>query len=248
MFQTIGNKFIKNAMLERYDELYPHLPHMEFYSRLKVLEMLRMYKTVFLKPSNGARGNGVIKLTRKNSKEIIAMNSWGEKKTITPFNLPTWSKKQYVAQQGINIVTYKGNNFDIRVHMQKLKDWETTGIACKVCKGNLFAPVFKYGGWLEHYETVLETFPAEHVEYVKMQIDYLSMCVSEFLTNEMPGIQELGLDLVISNQYHIYILEVNTNPINRGFKTIDTDMHKKVSETKKKLLKAETQNIDFDSW
>jgi hypothetical protein len=121
------NKWKVHTLLNQNRELHPYLPETLILNQANLSYMLSKYNMLYLKPSNGSLGWGIIKV-RKNEKGTLSFSfarrrryrSEAENAADLMIKTSKFRKnKPYIVQQGISLAKYKGNHFDIRIIYQK---------------------------------------------------------------------------------------------------------------------------------
>jgi hypothetical protein len=137
--RTLGSKWIKTKVLLQNKQLRSLVPQTVMFNRTSLLTMLNKFKMVYIKPVHGSAGQGVMKV-EKFSPTKYRYQVGATPRTFNSFeqlfNSITKSKlkRTYLVQQGIYLLKYKSNPFDVRIMVQKSpnRTWETTGYIGRV--------------------------------------------------------------------------------------------------------------------
>ena len=206
------------------------IPETQPYSQAKLKEMLERHPIVYLKPSNGTGGAGVVQL-KKTSQGIssqyrtrsmkvgkkhystmdsmyTAMNSWVRKENIRGGT--------FMLQQGLNLELVPGRWADIRLFIQKngMGEWEVTGLGVRLAAAgspntNLIAPGnkgYSFKPFMEKY------FGEEKTRQIRQECDELAMDTVKVIESHFGTMMEFGMDIGIEKNGRVWLLEVNPKP------------------------------------
>ncbi|HQD89638.1 MAG TPA: YheC/YheD family protein [Syntrophomonadaceae bacterium] len=229
------NKWKVHQMLLTNPWLHKHLPETRPLTAENLEEMLKIYKIVYVKPSNGSLGLGIIRVTldQKGNLNYVVHRSKRFRSVAdnaTDFMSRTRkirADKPYIVQQGINIATYHGSPFDIRIIYQKNRhgEWQI---------GKKFARVAPKGSSVSNLSSGGKALPikilmramfrkADLIEEKNRQIKEVCYQVAQTIEKTSQMIYgELGLDLGLDKSGHIWLIEVNSKPR----KTTETQLSK----------------------
>ena len=199
-------------------------------------DMLGTHTLVYIKPDRGTYGIGVVSVEQLHSQNADAdetpTTSYKlryEQKTEIFTSLESLHKslstlfqgQTYLIQQGIDLLSHKGNPFDLRVLTQKSPSgqWVSTGIIGRVAANNKIITNHHSGGVVRHYKPLMtEHMTAEEAENIRRELNMLGVNVAAQLQKSYPNLKEIGLDVAIDGRWNIWILEVNTKPALFPFK------------------------------
>ncbi|TXK76972.1 YheC/YheD family protein [Paenibacillus sp. N3.4] len=217
---TLGSKWTKTKMLLMNKELKTYVPETRIYNHTNLRTMLNKYKMVYVKPVNGSFGQGVIRVDQDNvgkyryqsGKTIHAFRSFDPLFTSLNKNK---SKKSYIVQQGIHLLTYKKKIFDTRIMVQKnaSKKWEATGYIGRVAHPKKIVTNFHNSGKPLPLELLLASYMKDpkKKEYIA-QLKRLGYNIAKQFQKNHAGFKEIGVDVGIDKQLKPWIIEVNTAP------------------------------------
>ncbi|WP_082053034.1 YheC/YheD family protein [Gordoniibacillus kamchatkensis] len=218
----VHSKWAKTKVLLSDPAIGRHIPPTKKLTAATLEEMLHQHKMVYVKPSIGAFGNGVIRVEwRPNTPQPYRYQRGLKKRQFDSFGemsrslLKLTSVRSYLIQQGIHLLTYRKKRFDIRVMVQKNTkgNWETTGIIGRVGDPRKVVTNVHNGGTLVPVEKLMEHYlPASRKSSFLQELRTLGVKVGQTLTNRYPGLKEIGIDVAVDNQVLPWILEVNTAP------------------------------------
>lgn len=197
--------------------LRTYLPHTIGYSRQNLKRALTMnnYSSLFIKPSSGSVGDGVIKLTKQEN-GIWNMHWKRGKPTRNPLGKTVnflekyIGKQRYIIQEAIPLATYKGRPYDLRVSVQRGTNgvWQITGMVGKVAAAGRHVTNVAKGGKVRRCE---ELFQASGFspESMKQSISKASLDIAKFLGKKLPHLADIGLDIGVDQRGNIKLIEMN---------------------------------------
>ncbi len=226
------NKWKVHQLLITNPSLKNNLPNTMELTKDNLSLMLNLYNIVFVKPSDGSLGQGIIRVVKdekgslhytiyrkKRSKKLAANidDFMGKTKKVR-------GEKPYIVQQGLDLATYKGSPFDLRIIYQKngLGEWVITKKFVRVAAKGSNVSNLSIGGKAEVSKKVLR-FLFKKAELIEMKNEEIkNLCFTIATTLEMVSNQtygELGLDIGIDKKGNPWLIEVNSKPR----KTTETD-------------------------
>jgi glutathione synthase/RimK-type ligase-like ATP-grasp enzyme len=220
---SIGKMRKHIVMLQR-PVLRPYIPETYWFTPSRTLRMLRRYPSIFIKPNHGSGGTGIILVKRMRNKYEVrcsgnrkVVGSESLYKTIQSYRKPS---ERYLVQRGIRLAKYNGSIFDVRVYMQKPKSkWIVSGMVARVAAPNQFVTNYQKGGHGEPLHKVFSTLFANNRRKVNAclnRMTKLSLIIAETI-NRRYSIRELGIDIGIEKDGHIWIIEANSKPGHKLF-------------------------------
>ncbi|WP_284637722.1 YheC/YheD family endospore coat-associated protein [Paenibacillus silviterrae] len=222
---NVVSKLEIHHILSNHRKLLPYLPATHTVSEQSVRDLLNQNACLFLKPGTASVGNGIIRIRREKKALLAEFNQLGRTKT-RKVGLKAIVKmvrkqrgKNYLIQQGISLMKYKGNPVDFRVSIQKDGSgrWQYTGMVGKIarkgaivtnlhCGGTSMkaAELFKHWGWNQML--------------IECKVAKLGLRVARALERELPHIADLGLDVAIDDQQHPWFIEANFRDLRVTFR------------------------------
>ncbi len=199
----------------------------------QILDMIRRYPMVYFKPVDGFMGMGIYQVILYKN-QVIARYRRKNKNiskiyfSIQEFikeHLPSKKRRNYVVQQGINLIKKDGQSLDFRIHLNKniRNEWEATGIGAKVAGRGSITTHVKAGGKIISPSAVLrELFPDQSTILLE-QLEINSIKIAKALEESFnKPIGELGIDMGIDENRNIWMFEANSKPGRSIFQKIDT--------------------------
>ena len=219
---TFLNKRQVHELLIKDEETRRLLPETQPYQPARLRNMLEKYRTVYLKPTNGSLGQGIIRVTVSGGKWICQYAE--SSRTVTRvFKDPKEAIRQlrrkvsptrYIIQQGLNLVTCEGRPVDFRVLVQKNKkgQWSVTSSVGRIANHKNIVSNLARGGTLRKAGEVLAAVQSIN----KPTLSYLrrrAIAIAEaFERLSQKHFAELGVDLVLDKAGQLWLLELNSKP------------------------------------
>ncbi|KGX92588.1 hypothetical protein N781_14755 [Pontibacillus halophilus JSM 076056 = DSM 19796] len=197
-------------------------------SEEKLERLLHKHKSLYVKPINGSKGEGIKKLSINSSNRVYECEYYqGEKNIHQRYHqFSELYKQQYpsglygtIVQPEIELMTKRKTPMDFRVHTNKNErnQWEVTAICTKFAgKGSVTTHV-KRGGSLH---TLEEVFGKDQEEKIRKKLTKVALELAkavEQIEGEQP-LGEIGFDLGIDADGHVWLFEANSKP---GFAILD---------------------------
>lgn len=211
--------------LAKHPEAKRHMPETIDYSSFgDVLYMLYKYKFAFVKSYYGYGGREVLSIEKLTNKYKLNYYKMGAQEAlmdnideVEKFVIKFVGRKKFIVQQGIRSLTYNGRSTDIRMYMMKNEYgiWESIFKGVRIAKKDFNIANIKAGGSYTIYE---ELYPLLRKQYSHVKIpsaeklNEVSIMLSGYIEKELGAFGEIGVDLAIDTDGHIWILEANSNP------------------------------------
>jgi hypothetical protein len=219
------NKWRVHQLLLENEQLQPHLPETRPLNSENLAEMLQKYATVFLKPSNGSLGRGIIKVVRKEKRLKYTVYKNNITHGIVENHIELLNKtrlvrngRPYIVQQGINLITYNQAPFDIRVIYQKngKGEWQVAKKFVRVAPKGSSISNLSSGGYAEKLDHVYASLYPRNKRKIREQQEQINnLCHMAATTlEEVSGciFGELGLDIGLDTNHFPWLIEVNSKP------------------------------------
>lgn len=227
-------KWKTHKLLSKHEVLQEHLPEtMLLRSGTEIFELLERHGTVYIKPSGGSSGRGIIRITANSGGYVVSLRisrqvksiNFSDRVKLRDFILNVVGQTRYIVQQGLNLVTLHSSPLDIRVLMQKNLHgvWHRTGMAARVAgKGNYISNIHA-GGRAAKISSILPLIfsDLDKVQNIQNDISRLSSLIAAWVSSEgNPLFGEIAVDLGIDTTGKIWIIELNAIPGRTVFRRI----------------------------
>jgi hypothetical protein len=217
------------SLLSENRTLREYLPSTMLYSKENMKKAMKEYSAIFIKPTSGSIGEGVIKLKKHETGQWNMYWKKGEPTRMSRQKmLATIEQKvgnrSYLVQEEIPLATYKGRPYDVRVSVQRGEkgQWEVTGMVGKVAAAGRHVTNVAKGGKVMRCE---ELFQASgfYVETMKNSIGLISLEMAKYLGKRLPHLADIGLDMGVDYKGNIRLIEMNGRDQRIAFKKARMD-------------------------
>ncbi|NIK76058.1 glutathione synthase/RimK-type ligase-like ATP-grasp enzyme [Paenibacillus castaneae] len=231
--RPLRNKWTIHRILSKDARFKSHLPSTRYIESTRdVVEMLKKYPLLYLKPINGTGGRGILRIERHKDGLLHIQGRDQSRRIIKPQQitpsalgsyLAPWNLRgnRYIAQQGIQIKLNSGRVHDYRMLVQKNGEglWEVTGCAGRIGGAGSITSNLHGGGHASTMETLLKDWLRDEskIETVKEEAAKLGVGIAAYLEMSYGRLCELALDLAIDRKGGIWLLEVNPKPAREVF-------------------------------
>jgi len=221
------NRYSKHRihqMLIKNPELRKFMPHTVKYSKANLQKLTMKYTSLYIKPSSGSIGEGILKISQvKNGMWKITLRKGQSiiksKKSTLSFVSHFIGNKGYIIQETIPLALYKARPYDLRVSVQRGIDgnWKVTGIVGKVAaKGSHVTNVAK-GGRVRPCE---ELFRESGLPVLKVKgaLRKSALQIAQYLGKKIPHLADIGLDMGVDKNGKVKFIEMNARDQRIAFK------------------------------
>lgn len=218
----LGNKWTIHKHLTSSKSLKPFLIPTELaQSVTRILAMVQSHTTIMIKPLNGKGGKGIVRLTRTSSGYTLLENDEQREEHVNAEQIRIYLKEllsrgKYLIQKWVDIRDKNGAVYDIRLLMQKnyLGKWQLTGMGVRQGGAEKITSNLTGGGHAFPVQPFLkEQFDEQVAQRLSSKIEKIGWYIPTFLEKSYKKrLVELGLDLAIDRDQHIWIIEVNIKP------------------------------------
>lgn len=217
----LGNKWNIHKHLFKSPQLKPYLlPTVPAINTNTVMRMLKKYRSIMLKPLNGSRGKGIMKLsfdahgfTLEENEKVLQRFSGAE---FGPILSSILLKERFLVQKWVDIRDHHGSVYDIRVLMQKNGSghWVLTGMGIRQGSQEKITSNLTGGGQAFPVLPFLkEQFSPSAAKELHSKLEHISYLIPGYLERSYgKRLVELGLDIAIDRNSDIWIIEVNIKP------------------------------------
>lgn len=212
IYKVLSNTEAKELMPETNPFGNPHI----------FVQMLNRFPLVYIKPSGGSLGKGIVRVESHNSYFSLQMRQGEQNRNLRFHNkqelfqyLKRICGKNHVIQQGIYLKEMDGAPTDFRVHLQKNRSgfWEIVAIGGKIAGVGSITTHVHSGGRVMNAEQLLANWYPDNQAQMSMKLHEDAILIAECLEQRLQGvIGELGLDMGIDQDDQIWLFEVNSKP------------------------------------
>lgn len=237
------SKWRKHVVLWKEPGLQEYLPRTAVLDGQHLYEFLDMYPVVYAKPCYGGGGKGVLKLAR-------AGNGVSLFTTADRFEVPLEQvyrkvarlsgKRQYIVQQGVSLLGIEGRPIDFRTLLIRPgTEWKYMGIMGKLAvKEQIVTNHCRGGSSISFGQAMKDSrgLADEEIAELEQRMESLSLQIAQTLQRKYPLVRELGLDIGVDEELHLWLIEANTRPQYNLFKDHeDQTLYKRISTMIKKV-------------
>jgi hypothetical protein len=222
--QNRYDKYDIYKLLHQNTHLREYLPVSLKYSEKELKSAMAAYQSLFIKPTNDSIGNGIMKLTKHVSGKWLLFWKKGKptllsaKRAIAIIQRVV-GKRTYMIQEAIALATYKGRPYDLRVSVQRgiTGRWQVTGVVGKVAGAGRHVTNVAKGGKVRRTEVLFKNNRFDF-ETIMNNIRSASISIMNDLSEKLPHLADVGLDIGIDHRGHIKLIEVNGRDQRYSFK------------------------------
>lgn len=211
-------------MLNKNKRLHEYLVPTWSFSDSTLRAKLNTYGALCVKPSSGSHGKGVMKVSVENALLKVRGRDLSNRSFTRAFHEKqkgmNWlahrcNQRIYIIQPFLDLQTEEGSPFDLRILLQKNEKglWQETGRAIRTGSQGSITSNLHGGGivnFAQHY--LLNQFTMSQVNDIEQHIQTIVELLPQQLEKEYAPLFELGLDLGVDRQGHVWILEANSKP------------------------------------
>ncbi|MED0672355.1 YheC/YheD family endospore coat-associated protein [Aneurinibacillus aneurinilyticus] len=202
-------------------------PYTELYMGATSLSsMLQRYPYLYLKPSSGSLGRGIIRLVRSKQGYLCQYSSLTG--TVTrrypSFNMlhqmlrSRMKNQPYLMQQGLHLIKARGGIVDFRALVQKNKrgTWSITSIVGRSAPtSSSIVSNVAHGGTILSLGSALAAagFPPITCKSIGASVRQHALLIAQLFEQCTEGhYAELGIDLGVDKKGKVWMLEINSKP------------------------------------
>lgn len=230
----VFNKVVRITKIDTYQHLtnYPdvndHLPVFLIYSPENLSHLINKFKSLYIKPDNLYKGKGIVKVTQGDGHFLITFREDDSNKAIKCQDIGDLQQQielmlqggiTYVIQADIELATFLGNRFDMRVMLQKRESllWDVTAINARITPLGSVISGPRSGGKAFRIKDVLAmSLPGKEAEIIE-QIKSLAIKIGCKMEEKYGLLGELGIDLGVDVNGKVWLIEVNGRPLKVSF-------------------------------
>ena len=233
---TMAGKWLTYQIISHHSRLAVHLPDTRLLTSFSVVDsMINKYQAVYLKPIIGSKGNNIIRVSRNSRKRNYQYqyqknqkSARGTAQTLGQLRRAlhgVMGRREYLAQQPINLLAFQGHITDVRAIVQKNHTgrWDITGMACRVGAQGSITSNISSGGRGSKLSTVLDRHfsEKEQRDQIEQDLSLIALESARIIENNIGMAGEMGIDLGIDTSGKIWFIEANLRPARQIFNLID---------------------------
>lgn len=224
--QRFLSKWEVHRALQTVPETAAAIPETHIYRRGKDLRhMLKRHGVIFLKPSGGSLGRGIIKVSGTERGYRVEYARGGRRylkrvrsaATLTRLIAGLRYKGQYLMQEGLRLARIGGRTFDIRILIQRTTGgrWVRSKCYARVAQPRMLVANIAQGAMGVPLETALtQALPSGLVKAAAERVKHLGERLPVVLEETLgQSFGELGIDLGVRSDGTVWIIEVNSKPM-----------------------------------
>ncbi|HEY0828807.1 MAG TPA: YheC/YheD family protein [Bacilli bacterium] len=241
-----GSKWTKHVVLWKDTAVRSYLPGTDRFHKNSLRKYLDKFPVLFLKPTLGGGGRGVIRISRVGKQYVLrtagSSKVWFDLHLLYRALQRIIQGRSYIVQQGIDLISIDQRPMDFRVLLLKpAEQWEFIGVMGKLAAKHKYVTNHCRGGTpisLNHALQRSLHLPSEKCAEIENKLQELATLVADQLNRHFQHIRELGLDVAIDANQQIWLIEANTKPHFHLFKAHeDKQLFTKIKEQIYKLRK-----------
>jgi hypothetical protein len=211
-----------------------YLPATAVYTRQSFVQFLDKYPVIYVKPSIGSIGDGVVRIERYGKQYFYISHS--QRKVVSRQSLigeisRLVGTRKHLVQQAIPLAHYEGSTFDIRISVQKNGErrWVVSGMVAKVANpANKLSNLARGGRAVRVDEVFSRLFDTKKAIEVIIQLLNASLEIAKQYERYFPSLADLGLDMGVDIDGKPYLIEINVRDQRYSFfKAGELEMFKK---------------------
>lgn len=221
-----------HRLLAEHPLLSHHLPASLQATSGNIELMMERYNDLLLKPASASVGRGIMRLKLDNRgwgllyKARRTADLWKVLRLDKRGTLPAWVKRRvtqipYLIQERLPLAELDGRPLDVRVTVQRglSGDWAVTGLYAKVSAPGRFLSNLAQGGSAFPAELLLRRIfpPFTTARALTDSLD-LALRAAAYLSGRLPLLADLGMDIGITNNGQVYLIECNGRDQRYGFR------------------------------
>lgn len=227
--QGFFNKWDIHEQLYNHPLVSIYIPETVYSPSIAKLEaMLKRHKMIYLKPSGGSLGIGIIRITYdpkngyfcryhalQSQRNVLKRFTSLDKLIKSVFTSQSPRFHKYIAQQGIRLIRYENRPVDFRLHMHKDRrnQWKVVGIAAKVAGSGSVTTHVRTGGAVIPADKLFRSTYGDTGPEMRHKLEQAAKEIAVALEETTDGVLgELGMDMGLDTAHHVWMFEVNAKP------------------------------------
>jgi hypothetical protein len=215
------------AQIARSRAVAGHVPETVTVRSLAQLEaMCARHASVFVKPSRGSLGRGILRVTRladghyrldRTARgDVTLSQTYGSLSACMQAIRPIVARATYIAQRGIALLHDRGRPVDFRTLVYASgprRSWQAISAVARIGAADQFVSNAARGGKVLSAAPYLRKTHRYLPRDTYRRLRHTAARIAQATASAAPGLYlELGIDLAIDRAGHIWLLEVNAKP------------------------------------
>lgn len=203
-----------------------------------VVDMMNRYATVYVKPTGGYGGRGVLRMTSTPQGVWVECDRFqGDKKLSTVLSNVDFhrfyerviAKRAHIVQEQIPLLQVEGANVDFRVVLGRDRQgvWQVVGIVPKVAAKHGVVTNLVAGGNRLSMNELKSVLGRARTKDISNQLIRSAKVVSGALSKKYKTFGIVGYDLGVDESGHVWYIEMNPKPARR---LLFSEMSKKAGD------------------
>ena len=220
--ETFLDKLQVHQLLSKEAKILHMLPETHRFQKSRLRKMLYQYPILYLKPTNGSLGKGIIRLIRRPHQIFYQSSTPNGTVTLTFRSIAECLKKiserigrqSYLIQRGLNLATYGGRQLDFRVLAQKnnFGTWSITSMVARIANNHHIVSNLASGGTIRKASEVIKELNLPVKPSIR-QMKLTALTITRTFEKLAKGhFAELGIDLALDKNGKIWLIEINSKP------------------------------------
>lgn len=216
------DKLQVHNLLSQESRMLHMLPETHQFQRGRLRKMLLQYPILYLKPTNGSLGKGIIRLIRRPHQIFYQSSTANGTVTLTFRSINECVKtvcerigrQSYLIQRGLNLATFGGRQLDFRVLAQKNHSgaWAITSMVARIANNHHIVSNLASGGTIRRASEVINELNLAEKPTIR-QLKLTALAITQTFERVTKGhFAELGIDLALDKNGKIWLIEINSKP------------------------------------
>jgi hypothetical protein len=196
--------------------------------KLKLKSLLKRHKILYLKPVKGKAGKGIMRVSLVNAKKFPYQLSIQEKQSSANHKYAAIAQlkrhihsyigsEKYIVQKGIQLASYNGRPFDLRILIQKNRSgkWQVSGIGGRLAGDLSITTHVPRGGAIFNPEQLLSANFGKN-GYARMirRVGKAALDIAKQIEKSSGYLLgEMSMDIGIDTKHRIWFFEANAKPM-----------------------------------
>jgi glutathione synthase/RimK-type ligase-like ATP-grasp enzyme len=203
-------------------ELSPYIPVTDKAANgKKVIDQLKSWKKAILKPAFGSGGAGIYSIEKQGRMYLVSADHGGklaERSFPSESETEDWLnrlfKRDYLMQPYLDLRDSMGRPFDIRILLQKNHSGQWTFRGKGIRRGNVDGILsnLSAGGEIISFDEFANSLDQKTKRFIKSELDDIIFKLPEILETSFPRLFELGIDIGVSKNHALWVLDTNSKP------------------------------------